>query len=610
MSSRARTSHQPMKPPLHHHRLWDQRMEMQGKRQAAESDKAATTSGRTSVRERRLALMQDVDRLKKKLRHEENIHRALERAFNRPLGALPRLPPYLPQNTQELLAEIAVLEEEVVRLEEQVVNYRQGLYQEAIYICSKTRVENPVDSCKLLWNKPSKHERSRWREDVDLASLLDSSSHKKPGVVGEPQLRNTNAGVEQAVLMGKSPRVAAQRAQASSENVSTEKRSSITELLTEEKDFKHISSPRRKPYKIDQDRKPSMKQESARNSVDSPKLITNRESAQESSSCTLENKVIGVDSKPNKISEDLLKCLCSILVRLNTENDQPPQPLIFSASLVPQKCDSGLEFQDPYGSDVAFKDRDVGPYKHIYTIDAGSIDVKRKRNVMLLLHKLKILLGKLASVSLEGLSHQHKLAFWINTYNSCMLNAYLEHGIPESPEMIVGLMGEAIIVVGGQLLNAITIEHFILRLPFYLKYAGPKAVAKNDELKPHSMFGLDWSEPLVTFALSCGSWSSPAVRVYTASHVESELEAAKRDYLQAAVGVSRDDKLIIPKLLDWYMLDFAKDLESLLDWVCLQLPDQPRKAALRCLETRGEEPVSKSVQVIPYDFSFRYLLSP
>lgn len=37
-----------------------------------------------------------VDKLRKKLRHEENIHRALERAFTRPLGALPRLPPYLP----------------------------------------------------------------------------------------------------------------------------------------------------------------------------------------------------------------------------------------------------------------------------------------------------------------------------------------------------------------------------------------------------------------------------------------------------------------------------------------------------------------------------------
>jgi len=43
----------------------------------------------------RLVQMQ-VDKLKRKLRHEENVHRALERAFTRPLGSLPRLPPYLP----------------------------------------------------------------------------------------------------------------------------------------------------------------------------------------------------------------------------------------------------------------------------------------------------------------------------------------------------------------------------------------------------------------------------------------------------------------------------------------------------------------------------------
>lgn len=73
-----------------------------------------------------------VDKVRKKLRHEENVHRALERAFTRPLGALPCLPPFLSSETLELLAEVAVLEEEVVRLEEQVVNFRQGLYREAI----------------------------------------------------------------------------------------------------------------------------------------------------------------------------------------------------------------------------------------------------------------------------------------------------------------------------------------------------------------------------------------------------------------------------------------------------------------------------------------------
>lgn len=98
------------------------------------------------------------------------------------------------------------------------------------------------------------------------------------------------------------------------------------------------------------------------------------------------------------------------------------------------------------------------------------------------------------------------------------------------------------------------------------------------------------------------------VRVYTASQVEKELEAAKREYLEAAIGVTKTNKLIIPKLLDWYLLDFAKDLESLLDWVCLQLPDELRNEAMKCLERKGREPLSHLVQVMPYEFSFRMLL--
>lgn len=97
------------------------------------------------------------------------------------------------------------------------------------------------------------------------------------------------------------------------------------------------------------------------------------------------------------------------------------------------------------------------------------------------------------------------------------------------------------------------------------------------------------------------------VRVYTASHVEKELEVAKREYLQAAVGVSTS-KFIIPKMLDWYLLDFAKDLESLLDWICLQLPSEQGKEAIKFLEKRKMQQLSQFVKIMPYEFSFRYLM--
>lgn len=99
------------------------------------------------------------------------------------------------------------------------------------------------------------------------------------------------------------------------------------------------------------------------------------------------------------------------------------------------------------------------------------------------------------------------------------------------------------------------------------------------------------------------------VRIYTGSQVENELEIAKKDYLQAAIGISTTNKMVeIPKLLDWYMLDFAKDMESFLDWVCLQLPSDISQVAIKCVEKTFSEPISNYVKVSAYEFRFRYLL--
>ena len=125
----------------------------------------------------------------------------------------------------------------------------------------------------------------------------------------------------------------------------------------------------------------------------------------------------------------------------------------YALSFVSRRKKKEMECQDPYGTSAKFKRRDIGVYKDFHLIDAISFDLKRKRNALFLIHKLKLvtvflsiqhchvwinclsktnisllcnlsrlLLGKLARVSLDGLNHQHKLAFWINTYNSCLMN--------------------------------------------------------------------------------------------------------------------------------------------------------------------------------------------
>ena len=78
---------------------------------------------------------------------------------------------------------------------------------------------------------------------------------------------------------------------------------------------------------------------------------------------------------------------------------------------------------------------------------------------------------------------------------------------------VFALMFQATISVGGRTHSAMSIEHFILRLPYSAKQVN-REEAKDDDVTTaaaRGAFGLEWPEPLVTFALSCGSWSSPAV---------------------------------------------------------------------------------------------------
>ncbi|KAK7310870.1 hypothetical protein RJT34_08642 [Clitoria ternatea] len=559
MNTSVRTRLQHRKSPMAH-----EKAEMRGS--LREGTKNAVKGGKASNKDRKLALQQDVDRLKKKLRREENIHRALERAFNRPLGALPRLPPYLPPYTLGLLAEVAVLEEEIVRLEEQVVHFRQDLYQEAVYMSSsRKKLEHSAGV-----NNASPYGSPKHGNLKSLSQTKDNAATPETRPTTLPEDRHGKEN-QSCTNSSKSSKQSTCKSQAT--------KTPIKKLPLDSKSLQKRHNP------------PKKQQE--------PKV--NNQPIAEVRNRSL-HKATPNGESPNIISENILKCLSSILLRMSTAKNED------SAGDIPplwtpkyKSCIGGTEFCDPYGICLEFGRREIGPYKQFHTIEAKSFDPKRTAKSLILLHRLKLLLKKLAGVKVENLNHQQKLAFWINIYNSCMMNAFIENGIPQSPEMVVALMQKATINVGGHLLSATTIEHCILRLPYHWKFTLSKGV------KNHETYGLELSEPLVTFALSCGTWSSPAVRVYTAPQVENELEIAKREYLQAAVGISAS-KFIIPKLLDWYLLDFAKDLESLLDWICLQLPSEAGKEAIRLLEERKTEPLSQFVQIMPYEFNFRYLL--
>ena len=170
--------------------------------------------------------------------------------------------------------------------------------------------------------------------------------------------------------------------------------------------------------------------------------LLDQESMLESTSSFSDDRGLEADSTPNRISEDIVKCLCSIFLRIGTSKDNlgESKTTNFRSTSAFNKCNKEKESYDPYGVCSDIGSRELGPYKNLCEVRASTVDLNRTTNVVFLIRRLKFLLGKLASVNLKGLTHQEKLAFWINTYSSCMLNAYLEHGIPESPKMVVALM--------------------------------------------------------------------------------------------------------------------------------------------------------------------------
>ncbi|KAG6578691.1 hypothetical protein SDJN03_23139, partial [Cucurbita argyrosperma subsp. sororia] len=309
---------------------------------------------------------------------------------------------------------------------------------------------------------------------------------------------------------------------------------------------------------------------------------------------------------PNELSEHLIKCLISIYLDLNqpSHNSQTKHGL----SCINSKTNPYTILLDSEGSV-----KDIGPYKNFIHITRTSFDIRRLPECSPSIRKLRVLIHKLSSVELTFLTYKQKLAFWINIYNSSIMHAFLEHGQPSTTEKLLALMNKAALNVGGTVLNALAIEHFILRHPTETNYA----LDEKEMLLRHA-YGLGYPEPNVTFALCRGSWEIDKekcgnfmkLRVYTPEEVVNELGLAKVEYLEASVGMTSKKKIMVPKLLEWHMKDFADDMESMLEWIYSQLPGSAslKRLIMECLNGETKSPIKKMVEIQPYESEFRYLL--
>ena len=98
--------------------------------------------------------------------------------------------------------------------------------------------------------------------------------------------------------------------------------------------------------------------------------------------------------------------------------------------------------------------------------------------------------------------------------------------------------------------------------------------------------------------------------MYTAKNVRKELEAARKEFLEANIYFQSDDKkLLLPKILEWYTKEASISSNNLLQWVSQYLDERDREVVLKC---KGSTKLHKStphcsIEWMSYDFNFRYI---
>ena len=82
-----------------------------------------------------------------------------------------------------------------------------------------------------------------------------------------------------------------------------------------------------------------------------------------------------------------------------------------------------------------------------------------------------------------------------------------------------------------------------------------------------------------------------------------ELEVAKEEYIRATFGIRKDQKILLPKIVDTFSKDSGLSHAGLIEMIQQSLPESLRKSVKKCHAKFG-----KSIEWIPHNFTFRYLI--
>ncbi|XP_010429318.1 PREDICTED: uncharacterized protein LOC104713812 [Camelina sativa] len=318
---------------------------------------------------------------------------------------------------------------------------------------------------------------------------------------------------------------------------------------------------------------------------------------------------------PNKLSEEMIKCVSAIYSKLA---DPPSINHGFSSPSSSPSSTSEFSPQDQYDmwspsfrKNSSFDDQFEfsGPYNSMIEVSQIHRNHRKGRDLDLMNRNFSLLIKQLENVDPRKLTHQEKLAFWINIHNALVMHTFLVNGIPQNNGKRFLLLSKPAYKIGGRMVSIEAIQSYILRIKMprpgqWLKLLLiPKKFRTGDE---HQEYSLDHSEPLLHFALCSGNHSDPAIRVYTPKGIYQELETSKEEYIRAMFGVKKDQKLVLPKIIESFSKDSGLSQAALMEMIQECLPETMKKTIKKLNSGRSRKSI---IEWTPHSFVFRYLIA-
>ncbi|KAL5541341.1 hypothetical protein UlMin_045668 [Ulmus minor] len=241
---------------------------------------------------------------------------------------------------------------------------------------------------------------------------------------------------------------------------------------------------------------------------------------------------------PSKLSEEMVRCMafvyCWLRSAASVNSEKKCSPFLSRSSINVIQPRRGI------GEDPDWSKKSM--------VEILWISTKKSQfsQASCAINNYRVLVEQLERMNLSQMEPNAQTAFWINVHNALVMHAYLAYDIYHNSLRRLAFFHKAAYNIGGHVISANAIEQSIFgfrstRNGWWLEtiLAATLRRKSGEDRQISSKLGLANSDPLICFALCTGTFSDPALRVYTTSNLREEVEVAKREFLQSNVLVKK-----------------------------------------------------------------------